>query len=268
MTYDLAALVKRQGIRRKAIRLRPIQITRTLEQELYGIALRPVRAWERQWQAEVAPVYARLWTNLTVDAPPDDLEVTLARAEAAVVAAMVGLSEEARDWLERVLRWHSSKWISAVKAGTGVDVFPYIDTNTSRDVLTAFRGRILNLIRDLEGQTRKNVSEIVWRGYLNRTPSREVGKEIAEAWGVSRRRAAFIAIDQANKLSSELTRIRQEEAGFGKYIWRSTGDGRVRPAHVSLNGRLMEWSKPHPTEGHPGYRPRCRCSAEAYLELE
>ena len=268
MSYDLAALAKRQGIRRKSIRLRPIEITQTLEQELYGLVVRPVRLWERQWRDAVSVAYAGAWNGLTQDAEPEDVEIALARAEAQVVAALVSLSPDTQSWLERALRWHSSRWLASVKAATGIDVFPFVDTVKNREVLLAFRERIVNLIRDLDGQTRKTVSETVWRGYLNRTPPREVAKEIADAWGIARRRAAFIAQDQAAKLSSELTRIRQEEAGFDKYVWRSTGDSRVRPEHAALNGRVMEWDKPHPTEGHPGYRPRCRCSAEALLELE
>lgn len=267
MTYDLARMAKQSGIRRKTITLRPIEITRTLQEELYVVVVQPVRSWEAQWSETVAPVYARSWDGLVLDAETDDLAEALARAEAGVVAAMVTISGETREWLERALRWHSTRWIAAVRAATGIDVFPFIDMESNRQVLLAFRDRILNLIRDLEGQTRKNVSETVWRGFLNRTPPREVAREIAAVWGVGRRRATRIAIDQANKLSSELTRIRQEEAGFNRYVWRHSGKRHPRPEHVARNGKVFEWSNP-PYGGHPGTEPFCGCTAEALLELE
>ncbi len=49
--------------------------------------------------------------------------------------------------------------------------------------------------------------------------------------------------------------------GGRRYVWRTVGDDRVRPAHAALEGRSFTWAAP-PAEGHPGTAPGCRCWAE------
>lgn len=79
-------------------------------------------------------------------------------------------------------------------------------------------------------------------------------------------RAAVIARDQVSKLNGNLTRMRQENTGVRYYIWRTAGDGRVRPAHRSLANKRYSWKKG--AGGlHPGEDVMCRCYAEPILEL-
>lgn len=54
----------------------------------------------------------------------------------------------------------------------------------------------------------------------------------------------------------------QQEAGYTHYIWRTSGDNRVRSAHAQNEGRIFAWGSPPPT-GHPGEDFGCRCRAEA-----
>jgi len=47
------------------------------------------------------------------------------------------------------------------------------------------------------------------------------------------------------------------------YIWRTSGDGKVRDSHAANNGKIFAWDDPPPT-GHPGEDFGCRCTAEPY----
>ncbi|GFO82237.1 MAG: hypothetical protein A49_18640 [Methyloceanibacter sp.] len=47
------------------------------------------------------------------------------------------------------------------------------------------------------------------------------------------------------------------------YIWRTRGDGKVRPSHAANDGKIFAWDDPPPT-GHPGEDYGCRCWAEPY----
>lgn len=47
------------------------------------------------------------------------------------------------------------------------------------------------------------------------------------------------------------------------YIWRTAGDGKVRPSHAANEGRVFAWDRP-PETGNPGDAPNCRCWAEPY----
>jgi hypothetical protein len=47
------------------------------------------------------------------------------------------------------------------------------------------------------------------------------------------------------------------------YVWRSTGDSRVRHSHAARHGEVFAWDEP-PSGGHPGTEHNCRCWAEPY----
>lgn len=47
------------------------------------------------------------------------------------------------------------------------------------------------------------------------------------------------------------------------YIWRTRGDGNVRPSHTANDGKIFAWDTP-PATGHPGETYGCRCAAEPY----
>jgi SPP1 gp7 family putative phage head morphogenesis protein len=87
-------------------------------------------------------------------------------------------------------------------------------------------------------------------------------KAARDALDSAETRAALLARDATGELVSEVTRIRSGQLGSGQYVWRSQGDGHVRPLHRELDGTTRRWDDPHPTEGHPGEAFGCRCWAE------
>lgn len=56
----------------------------------------------------------------------------------------------------------------------------------------------------------------------------------------------------------------EDEHPTAQYIWRTQGDGKVRPSHAANNGRIFSWDDP-PETGHPGEGYGCRCTAEPYI---
>ncbi len=50
------------------------------------------------------------------------------------------------------------------------------------------------------------------------------------------------------------------------YIWRTSGDDKVRPSHAVNNGKIFSWDTP-PAIGHPGENFNCRCTAEPYYGI-
>ncbi len=47
------------------------------------------------------------------------------------------------------------------------------------------------------------------------------------------------------------------------YIWRTSGDNKVRASHAANSGKIFAWDNP-PETGHPGEDYNCRCTAEPY----
>jgi SPP1 gp7 family putative phage head morphogenesis protein len=60
-------------------------------------------------------------------------------------------------------------------------------------------------------------------------------------------------------------------AGITQYIWRTSGDEAVRPAHRALEGKTFRCDSPpvvDPATGkraHPGEHDGCRCTAEPVI---
>jgi SPP1 gp7 family putative phage head morphogenesis protein len=76
-------------------------------------------------------------------------------------------------------------------------------------------------------------------------------------------RAALLARDATGDLVAAVTQTRAQQLGSDRYVWRSQEDDRVRPLHDELDDTIRSWDDPHPTEGHPGDAPNCRCWAQA-----
>jgi SPP1 gp7 family putative phage head morphogenesis protein len=92
-------------------------------------------------------------------------------------------------------------------------------------------------------------------------------------------RIALIARTETAKASTALTRARSEELDLTWFVWKTSEDRRVRPAHKNLNGVLVSWADlPQPEaligekstlgKGAAGDFPNCRCYPAPLLSLD
>jgi SPP1 gp7 family putative phage head morphogenesis protein len=124
------------------------------------------------------------------------------------------------------------------------------------------------LIRDIDAVLVADVSKLMLTAQAEGWGARTAGRELAKRTGIATRRATLIARDQISNINSQLTKQRQTDAGVREYIWRTSGDERVRDEHAAREGKRYRWSDP-PPDGHPGEPILCRCTAEPVLdELE
>lgn len=265
MSFDLAELARQEGLRKNRV-LRGIEITDTLKRDLYRIVVRPVRAWEQQVIDRIRPAYGQALSTLTRDDESDDLAEAIRIAEAQAAGATIMVDVEVRGWVLDALKWHEQRWADAVKAGTGIDVFPFIDRKENAARVKAFQSQIANLVKDVDAKTKKEITDIVWRGFAEGKPRKKIAKELTERIGIARRRANTIAVDQAQKLNGELTRIRMGEAGVQHYRWRHSQKRRFRPAHKAREGRIYKLGEPLGDE--PGIAIFCGCVSEPVVDVE
>lgn len=87
--------------------------------------------------------------------------------------------------------------------------------------------------------------------------------QLQERYGVTRRRATFIATDQNNKATAQMARARQLSMGVTKARWLHVGGGKnPRHSHVEANGKVFDLSKGLKIDGKytfPGEEPNCGC---------
>lgn len=100
----------------------------------------------------------------------------------------------------------------------------------------------------------------------------QLARTLEDRLGVAESRAKLIARDQVLKFSGDLNRVRQEAMGVSQFIWRTSGDQRVREAHAERDGQVYSWADPpgdaaDPGDGaFPGDGILCRCWAEPVFE--
>lgn len=144
-------------------------------------------------------------------------------------------------------------------------------TKAIRDAMNASVVENVSLIKSLPSQYLKNVEGTIMRGYTAGRDLKQISDELQKHYGVTKRRAAFIASDQANKLNATVTQARRIELGLFKAYWvHSRGGKTPRPDHVKAGADKLEFDV---RQGawisgeyiQPGYLPRCRCVSRTIL---
>lgn len=147
-------------------------------------------------------------------------------------------------------------------------------TRAQRDVLNATIQENVSLIKSIPQQYFTQVEGSVMRSVQAGRDLKSLSDDLIKHYGVTKRRAAFIARDQTNKATASLTRARQVESGITEAIWVHSGGGKEpRPTHAKA-GRdkarydIREgWYDPH--EGKnimPGELINCRCVSRAVVK--
>lgn len=99
---------------------------------------------------------------------------------------------------------------------------------------------------------------------------------IQRSYGVTERKAHFLARQETNLLISKFKETRYTEAGVTHYRWRCVVGSPahpVRPSHKALDGKIFRWDDPPITtadgepvrRNNPGQDYNCRCMAVPVL---
>lgn len=114
----------------------------------------------------------------------------------------------------------------------------------------------LSTSTDLVKQSR----DLVLAGRAQGLTNAEIGAQIQERLQIAKRRAEFIAVQQADMLAARALQLRHEAAGVTHFTWMSQRDSLVRPEHRIYTGKRFAYAAP-PDGLLPGIPPRCRCFA-------
>lgn len=142
-------------------------------------------------------------------------------------------------------------------------------TGATNDVMQATIGAQVGLIRSIAEKHLADVQGMVMRSVQTGRDLGTLTKELQAAYGMTRRRAAFIARSQNNIATATITRVRQTELGITTAKWLHSGGGRhPRPEHVAMSGKTYDVTKGAFLEGQwvwPGTAPNCRCVARSIV---
>jgi uncharacterized protein with gpF-like domain len=165
-----------------------------------------------------------------------------------------GVTQRSDDELRKILK----------KAGISVE---FRMTAAARDVLKAIVSENVSLIRSIPEQLLGSVEGAVMRSVVAGRDLGQLSSELQHSFGVTKRRAALIAIQQNNSATSAIQVVRFTELGIERGVWRHSHAGREpRVTHVANDGKEYDiktgWFDPDPrVRKHirPGELIHCRC---------
>ncbi len=169
----------------------------------------------------------------------------------------------ARKFAQRTSTYQRTQLNKQTKAALGADVF--IADRRLFSLTEAFVDSNVGLIKKLSDDVAGRVETLVLRSVQDAKPWDEVSKELQAQFDFSESRANLIARDQIGKFYGQTNAARQRELGVSHFIWRTSGDERVRDEHEALDGQEFSYDDP-PSEGLPGEPIQCRCSAEPVFD--
>lgn len=137
-----------------------------------------------------------------------------------------------------------------------------------QDVMNATVAENVGLIKSISSQYHTQVQGLVMRSVTEGRRLDELTKELQKRYGVTRRRAELIALDQNNKATSVINRERQLKVGIQKGVWMHSHAGKEpRRTHLANDGKEFDlqegWFDPDPKVRKkiwPGQLIRCRCT--------
>jgi SPP1 gp7 family putative phage head morphogenesis protein len=168
-----------------------------------------------------------------------------------------------------------AEWKRVVKRTLGIDLLgDYYNGPKFQELADKWVSENVGLIKTIPQETLGKMREAVTSGFMSGAANKTIAAQIQEAYNLSKSHAKFIARDQAAKLNAKITRQQQEDAGVTEYIWRTTGDGRVRESHRNLNNKRFKYSDPpvvDPKTGrreNPGGDYQCRCVGLPVFDID
>jgi SPP1 gp7 family putative phage head morphogenesis protein len=134
-----------------------------------------------------------------------------------------------------------------------------------RDVVRAAVHENVALIKSIPEQYLKSVEGAVMRSVQTGRDLSTLSKHLQKQYGVTKRRAAFIARDQNNKATAVIQNARQRDLGITTAVWMHSHGGKTpRRTHLANDGKKFDirkgWYDPDVGEYIlPGQLPNCRC---------
>lgn len=133
-----------------------------------------------------------------------------------------------------------------------------------RNAYQAVIGEQVGLIKSIASEHLSGVEGIVMRAVSEGRNLGELSRSLQKKYGVTKRRAAFIARDQSNKATTSMQVARQQHLGITEGIWKHSHAGKTpRPSHLKADGERFDIRKGLYLDGDwvkPGELPNCRCT--------
>jgi SPP1 gp7 family putative phage head morphogenesis protein len=153
-----------------------------------------------------------------------------------------------------------------------ISVAPQLSEGNKLNIAKAYSDNMELYIVDFADKEIKELRKLVAKNVYKGNRANELEKIIVDRYGVSARKAKFLANQETSLLTSKYTQEKYRSAGVEKYMWSTSQDVRVRHTHEELNGKVFLFNSPPITNketgarNNPGEDYGCRCVAIPIIE--
>ncbi len=216
----------------------------------------------------ILPLLRQLQSEYVNDAYAKTLEEAFNRLRASYADVTRNARRVSESFVTNSNEANKKRFYSALEGSVGVNLQSVIQNEQLEDILVATTRQNVALIRSIPEEYFKTIENIVFTGTTQGNKAGSMIAQIQKTGRTTAKRAKLIARDQSSKLNSALTQQRSQNLGSEEYVWRTSGDERVRDSHKSKNGKIFRWDDPPKDTGHPGQDIQCRCVAQAIIGVD
>lgn len=210
--------------------------------------------------------------NLATDELYRQMAKILAQMEGTISIAPTGISMgPAVDKITSDLQKQFESTTGALDAiSIPAEVSPGMRANISASLTE-------NLSLDIKNFAAQEIPELrtmVERSAFAGGRAKDLSRLIEARYGVSKRKARFLAENETSLIVSKYREERYKEIGSNSYKWATSHDSLVRHDHAVLNGRTFSWDSPPIVDQstgrrcNPGEDYNCRCVAMPIVPIQ
>lgn len=218
-------------------------------------------------QTQIIPILNQFESEYVNDAYAKTLEQAFENLRKAYVGIDNNAKIVANSFVSNTDNINKRRFYSAMQNAVGVDLQNVVQNEGLEDILIASTRENVSLIKSIPDEYFKKIESIVFSGTTQGNTAKSMIKSIMKTGNVTTNRAKLIARDQSSKINSAITQQRSQNLGIEEYIWRTSGDERVRDSHRNKNGKVFRWDNPPSDTGHPGQDIQCRCVAQPIVKV-
>lgn len=254
--------------------LRPVHPNAGIRAEYRGKLDRLIAEMQRSYVYWLKARYRANEPRIALDATPaKELERELRDLGDQWQKRFYSAAPRMARWFATATERRSSAAMRSILRDAGVSV-QFQMTPAMKNAFEATVAENVALIKSIASQYHTEVQGLVMRSVTAGRDLSFLTDELEKRYGITRRRAALIALDQNNKANAVMTRARQQEVGITEAIWlHSHGGKEPRPTHLANSGKRYKiaegWYDPDPkVRRHifPGELIRCRCVAKSIVK--
>ncbi len=254
--------------------LSPVHPNTGLNAEYRAKLDRLIEEMTRSYARWVVAQYRKTPPRIAQDATPaKELEKEIRRLGKMWEKRLNEMAPKLARWFLQSVSKRSQDRLKKILKDGGMSVEFHM-TPVVRDITEAAIAENVSLIKSIGAQYHTQIEGLVMRSVAAGRDLEYLSKELHARYGVTKRRAAFIARDQNNKATAVITRVRQQEAGIEEAVWlHSHGGNEPRPTHLANSGQRYKisegWFDPDPKVRRniwPGELINCRCVCKPVIK--